>query len=112
MGRSFHLFQSETNLHPDKADAVSISSMIKDLKAVAWMILLGDALHNFMDGVAIGVAFSEGFPAGLQGGISTSIAILCHELPHELGRYILMVAFEFLHLFSIIDILMPQLFSL
>ena len=55
-------------------------------KSVAWMILIGDAIHNFMDGVAIGVAFSEGWPDGLHGGISTSIAILCHELPHELGK--------------------------
>ena len=51
------------------------------------MVLIGDAIHNFMDGVAIGVAFSEEFPSGLHGGISTSIAILCHELPHELGMF-------------------------
>ena len=56
------------------------------IKSVVWMVLIGDAVHNFVDGIAIGVAFSEGFPAGLQGGISTSIAILCHELPHELGK--------------------------
>ena len=59
---------------------------MKDLTAAAWMILLGDALHNFMDGIAIGVSFSDPFPAGLQSGVSTSIAILCHELPHELGN--------------------------
>lgn len=56
-------------------------------KSIVWMVLIGDAIHNFVDGVAIGVAFSESWPAGLQGGISTSIAILCHELPHELGKY-------------------------
>lgn len=58
------------------------------IRSVVWMILIGDAIHNFVDGVAIGVAFSEGFPKGLRGGISTSIAILCHELPHELGNLI------------------------
>ena len=56
------------------------------LKSIAWMVLVGDAIHNFLDGIAIGVAFSETWPDGLHGGISTSIAILCHELPHELGK--------------------------
>ena len=34
------------------------------MKTVAWVILIGDAVHNFMDGIAIGGAFSEKFPAG------------------------------------------------
>ena len=61
---------------------------IKEFKSLVWMIFVGDAIHNFMDGVAIGTAFSDSFPAGLNGGISTSIAILLHELPHELGNFI------------------------
>lgn len=49
---------------------------------LTWMVLLGDGLHNFMDGLAIGAAFSDGFSSGL----STTLAVFCHELPHELGR--------------------------
>ena len=60
---------------------------IKSFKSVAWMILLGDALHNFLDGLAIGAAFSADWPSGKFGGISTSIAIFCHEVPHELGMF-------------------------
>ena len=59
---------------------------LKDFKSVAWLVLIGDGVHNFLDGLAIGVAFSESWPSGLHGGISTSIAIFCHELPHELGK--------------------------
>ena len=56
------------------------------ISAVAWMIIIGDTLHNISDGLAIGAAFSEGGSSGVSGGISTSIAVFCHELPHELGK--------------------------
>lgn len=49
---------------------------------VAWMIIFGDALHNFVDGVSIGAAFTD----SVLGGVSVSVAVLCEELPHELGE--------------------------
>ena len=42
---------------------------------------MGDGVHNFTDGMAIGAAFATSITAGF----STSIAVFCHELPHELG---------------------------
>ncbi|MCJ8732199.1 hypothetical protein PDJAM_G00208520 [Pangasius djambal] len=60
----------------------------KDMKdagiaSIAWMVIMGDGMHNFSDGLAIGAAFS----ANVTGGISTSVAVFCHELPHELGDF-------------------------
>ncbi|KAK1151183.1 zinc transporter ZIP10 [Acipenser oxyrinchus oxyrinchus] len=51
--------------------------------SVAWMVIMGDGMHNFTDGLAIGAAFSQ----GVVGGLSTSVAVFCHELPHELGDF-------------------------
>ncbi|OWK06963.1 SLC39A8 [Cervus elaphus hippelaphus] len=49
------------------------------------MITLSDALHNFIDGLAIGASCT----LSLLQGLSTSIAILCEEFPHELAFGIL-----------------------
>lgn len=53
------------------------------IASIAWMVIMGDGMHNLSDGLAIGAAFS----ANLTGGISTSVAVFCHELPHELGDF-------------------------
>lgn len=54
---------------------------------VAWMIILGDGLHNFIDGLSIGAAFTE----TLGKGISISLAVACEEFPHELGDFAILV---------------------
>ncbi|XP_074042407.1 solute carrier family 39 fear-of-intimacy isoform X2 [Leptinotarsa decemlineata] len=55
----------------------------RNFSSVAWMVIMGDGLHNFTDGMAIGAAFS----GSLAGGFSTTVAVFCHELPHELGDF-------------------------
>lgn len=45
--------------------------------------LIGDGLHNFLDGVIIMVAFLTGYVNGLV----VSLAVLFHELPQEVGDF-------------------------
>lgn len=51
------------------------------IATVAWMVIFGDGLHNFIDGLSIGTAFNE----SILTGISISVAVVCEEFPHELG---------------------------
>ncbi|XP_068195339.1 metal cation symporter ZIP8 [Antennarius striatus] len=60
---------------------------ISSIKTVAWMITLSDALHNFIDGLAIGASFT----VSIMTGFSTSIAIVCEEFPHELGDFVILL---------------------
>ena len=52
------------------------------------LVLVGDGIHNFADGIAIGAAFR----ASLTVGATTSLAVLLHELPHEFGDFAIFVA--------------------
>lgn len=56
--------------------------------SIAIMVCVADAIHNFADGIALGASFSS----SLHLGISTSIAVVCHELPHELGDFAILIA--------------------
>ncbi|XP_053559469.1 metal cation symporter ZIP8 [Bombina bombina] len=60
---------------------------MREIGTLAWMITLSDALHNFIDGLAIGASFTL---SPLQ-GLSTSIAILCEEFPHEFGDFAILL---------------------
>lgn len=51
------------------------------------MILIGDSLHNFVDGVAIAVAFAGSVPLG----VATSVAVIAHEVPQEVGDFAILI---------------------
>ncbi|XP_073443953.1 zinc transporter ZIP6 isoform X2 [Dendrobates tinctorius] len=77
------------NHHPHSHSQRYSREELKDagIATLAWMVIMGDGLHNFSHGVAIGAAFTE----GLSSGLSTSVAVFCHELPHELGDFAILL---------------------
>ena len=51
------------------------------------LILIGDTFHNFVDGILIAAAFLE----DTQLGIVTALAIIAHEIPQELGDFLVLL---------------------
>lgn len=49
----------------------------------AYMIIIGDTVHNFLDGLAITASFLSA-PAV---GVMTALAIIAHEIPQEVGDF-------------------------
>jgi zinc and cadmium transporter len=51
------------------------------------LILVGDAFHNFVDGVVIAAAFLVSVPLGIAAGL----AVIAHEVPQELGDFAILL---------------------
>ena len=51
------------------------------------LILIGDAFHNFVDGVVIAAAFLTSIPLG----IGASLAVIAHEIPQEVGDFAILL---------------------
>jgi zinc and cadmium transporter len=52
-----------------------------------WSVLVGDSIHNFCDGVIIAAAFL----ADTRLGVVTALAVIAHEIPQEVGDYIVLL---------------------
>lgn len=51
------------------------------------MIMVGDTVHNFVDGILIAAAFL----ADTQVGFVTALAIIAHEIPQEVGDFLILL---------------------
>lgn len=70
LDRGIHWFQYKQKIH--KHGSVNVP-----------LVILGDSVHNFIDGVAIAVTYLAN--PGL--GIVTAIATVAHEIPQEVGDF-------------------------
>ncbi len=63
-----HHQPSKSHLHPHPVTA---------------MTLIGDGIHNFIDGLVIGASYFISVPAG----VATTLAVILHEIPQEIGNF-------------------------
>lgn len=57
------------------------------IKPIAIMNLVGDGIHNFLDGVLVGVSYLVSIPLG----IATTLAVIFHEIPQEVSDFGILV---------------------
>jgi zinc and cadmium transporter len=51
------------------------------------LVIIGDSVHNALDGILIAAAFLTSFPLGLV----TTFAVAAHEIPHRVGDFAILV---------------------
>jgi zinc and cadmium transporter len=56
-------------------------------RGTGMMIIVGDGFHNFVDGVLIAAAFLT----DIKLGVATTLAIIAHEIPQEIGDFIVLL---------------------
>ena len=52
-----------------------------------WSLIMGDSIHNFCDGIIIAAAFLT----DTRLGVVTALAIIAHEIPQEVGDFIVLL---------------------
>ncbi len=73
--------------HHDHCEAHEPHAPAHDHGRSGLMILVGDTFHNFVDGILISAAFLE----NTHLGIITAVAIIAHEIPQEVGDYLILL---------------------
>jgi zinc transporter ZupT len=91
-----------------QSDLFLLNYLLKGIESRGWVAFLGDILHNITDGLALAVSFSQSPSLG----ISTGLAILFHEIPHEIGAFIVLRKFGFGYVPALISNLINGMISL
>jgi zinc and cadmium transporter len=81
--RLIHWFHHHEEYH----ETESSHKHSRESKSTIPLIVIGDSIHNFIDGIVIAATFIISIPLG----IATAIAVFAHELPQEIGDFGLMI---------------------
>lgn len=73
--------------HHDHCEAHAVDLVEAKEKAAGKLILIGDGIHNFVDGVLIAAAFLT----DTHLGVVTALAVITHEIPQELGDFAILL---------------------
>lgn len=81
--RHCHVEQCEAHDPP----AAVVHNHAHDHGRSGLMIVIGDTFHNFVDGILVAAAFL----ANTELGIVTALAIIAHEIPQEVGDFLILL---------------------
>jgi zinc and cadmium transporter len=73
--------------HVEECEAHDPPASADDHGRSGAMIMIGDTFHNFVDGILIAAAFL----ANHELGIVTALAIIAHEIPQEIGDFLILL---------------------
>lgn len=73
--------------HVDECEVHASTVEHEHLSPTGNLVLVGDGIHNMVDGVLIAAAFLT----DIHLGIITSIAVIAHEVPQELGDFAILL---------------------
>jgi zinc and cadmium transporter len=77
--------------HGDECEAHAAPAPVRDHGhdhgRSGMMIIIGDTFHNFVDGILIAAAFMTDFKLGAV----TALAIIAHEIPQEVGDFLILL---------------------
>lgn len=73
--------------HTEECEAHDAHARHGDHGRSGVMIMVGDTIHNFVDGVLIAAAFLADTTLGLV----TALAIIAHEIPQEIGDFLILL---------------------
>ncbi len=83
----FFLLERFIHHHDSPRSEAGQTQNLNEKKTVVPLIVIGDTIHNFIDGVAMAGTFLISIPLG----IVTSLAVAAHEIPQEIGDFGLML---------------------
>ena len=94
--------------HHDHCEAHEAHAPAHDHGRSGLLILIGDTFHNFVDGILIAAAFME----STELGIVTAMAIIAHEIPQEVGDYLILLHSGYSRLKALVFNLLSSLATL
>ena len=71
----------------DEHEVAHVGGHVHDQGRSGALIVVGDTIHNFLDGILIAAAFLQ----STELGIIAALAIVAHEIPQEVGDFVILL---------------------
>jgi len=85
--RSVYWYHGHGHMHVGEGVKVSWEDERVRVKSFVYLNLIGDGVHNLIDGMVIGASFLISLSAGLV----ATLAVAFHELPQEIGDFAILI---------------------